>query len=204
MEEYVPSPEPTIRPATTADVPAATHTLGRAFADYAWTRHVIAADDHQGRVARFQELFLSRIGLPHGRVWVSDDCSAVAVWTTPESGDIAAVFAELAPAFAELAGDRSAASARAEQAMAEHRPREPVWFLGTVGVDPAHQGKGLGGAVIRPGLEAAERAGVPAYLDTSDECNVRLYQRLGFEITAEIDIPDGGPRTWGMTRRPGR
>ncbi|WP_346347349.1 GNAT family N-acetyltransferase [Streptomyces sp. YIM 121038] len=38
-----------------------------------------------------------------------------------------------------------------------------MWFLGTVGVDPARQGAGLGRAVLRPGLETAERDGVPAF-----------------------------------------
>lgn len=77
-----------------------------------------------------------------------------------------------------------------------------MWFLGTIGVDPAHQGKGLGRAVIEPGIMAAEKAGVPAYLETSTEANVRFYRRLGFEVTAEVELPGDGPRTWTMIRRP--
>lgn len=72
-----------VRPATEADVPAAVRTLARAFADYPFTRHVVAADDHTERVRRFQELFLTRVGLAHGRVWVADDGLGVAAWTTP-------------------------------------------------------------------------------------------------------------------------
>ncbi|MFI0351915.1 GNAT family N-acetyltransferase [Actinomadura sp. 9N407] len=169
-----------------------------AFADNVFTRHVIAADDHLERLERFQGLFVGRIGLEQGRVWVEDGVGAVAVWTTPRtSGEI---FAELAPRFAELAGDRLEAYEAAESVMAAHRPQGPSWFLGVVGVDPARQGGGLGGAVIRPGLEAAEREGVPAFLETSVARNVPFYQRLGFEVTAEYDLPDGGPRTWSMTR----
>ncbi|RDI50759.1 GNAT family N-acetyltransferase [Nocardia mexicana] len=190
-----------VRVGTAADVSKAVRTLGRAFADYPWTRHTVAADDHQGRVERFQRLFVTRIGLPHGRVWVADEGDAVAVWTTPET-DAGPVFGELAPLFAELAGDRLAASEAAEHAMAPHRPVEPVWFLGTVGVDPDRQGRGLGRAVIEPGLQAAQQDRVPAFLETSDETNVRFYERLGFTVTAEVDLPDNGPRTWAMLRRP--
>ncbi|TCP56410.1 acetyltransferase (GNAT) family protein [Tamaricihabitans halophyticus] len=193
-----------VRLATAADVDAATRTLTEAFVDYPWTRHTIAADDHERRLETFQSLFITRIGLPHGKVWVTDDRTAVAVWTTPESTEIGAVFAELAPRFAELAGQRAAESQRAEAAMAAHRPTEPVWFLGTVGVHPDHQGKRLSSAVIQPGLDAAEEAGVPAYLETSTERNVRLYQRLGFTVRAEVELPDGGPRTWAMVREPRR
>lgn len=191
-----------VREATLDDVPRAVRTLARAFSDYPLTRHTVSADDHGNRVARFQEIFVTRIGLPHGRVWVSDDVTAVAVWTTPESVGVGAVFAELGPAFAELAGDRAAASEAAEGALAPHRPREPAWFLGTVGVDPDHQGRGLGSAVIRPGLAAADTAGVPAFLETSSPRNVRLYERLGFEITAEVGLPHDGPTTWAMLRHP--
>ncbi len=177
-------------------------TLSRAFADYPWTRHTLSADDHTQRLARSQELFLTRVGLAHGRVWVAHDGLAVSVWTTPDSTGLDAVFTELAPRFAELAGDRAAAAEAAEAALAPHRPREPVWYLGTVGVDPAHQGRGLGSAVIRPGLVAADTEGAGVFLETSLPANVRLYRRLGFTVTAEVELPDGGPTTWCMLRRP--
>lgn len=190
-----------VRPATAQDVDAAVETLGQAFADYAWTRHTVAADDHGRRVRRMQRLFFEHIGLNHGSVWVSDDASAVAVWTTPDT-DAAAAFAPLAEAAGEISGDRAEFSARAEEAMSPHRPTTPVWFLGTVGVRPDMQGRGLGKEVIRPGLEAADRAGVPAFLETSETGNVRLYEKLGFTITAEVTLPDGGPTTWSMVREP--
>ncbi|MEV5593260.1 GNAT family N-acetyltransferase [Streptomyces sp. NPDC052496] len=197
------SHSPAVRPATRDDLPRILHTLDRAFADYAFTRHTLAADGHTGRLHRFNELFVTRVGLDHGRVWVADDGAAVAVWTTPETAGAGDVFRELGPRFAEIAGDRAEVSARAEAAMGVHRPTEPVWFLGSVGVDPGCQGRGLGGAVVRPGLEAADAAGLPAFLETSDIRNVRFYERLGFQVTAEYPLPDGGPRTWAMTRKPG-
>ncbi|MFE7115744.1 GNAT family N-acetyltransferase [Streptomyces sp. NPDC057654] len=188
-----------VRPATGEDVPAAVRTLTRAFADYALTRHVVAADDHERRVGRTEELFLSRIGMAYGRVWVADEGRAVAVWTTPEK-DPSPGFAEIGPQVSELAGDRAAAYEAVEAALAPHRPTDPVWFLAAVAVDPEAQGRGLGGAVLRPGLEAAAAAGHPAFLETSSERNVRFYERLGFTVTADVPLPDGGPRTWCMRR----
>ncbi|MGV9818177.1 hypothetical protein [Nocardia xishanensis] len=52
-------------------------------------------------------------------MWVAGKGAAVAV-RTPAT-DAGPVFAELAPRFAELAGDRAA-----EAALAPHRPAEPV------------------------------------------------------------------------------
>jgi GNAT superfamily N-acetyltransferase len=187
-----------VREALRADLDAAADTLAAAFADYPFTRHTIAADDHEGRVRRFQQMFLERIGLPHGRVWVCEDGSAAAVWTTPATP--LRVFADVAPLAREIAGDRASASEAAEWALAPHRPTEPVWFLATVGVRPDRQGSGLGRAVLEPGLREATAEGVPCFLETSVPSNLAFYRRLGFEVTGEVDLPGGGPRTWAMRR----
>lgn len=200
---------PNARIATGSDVPEAAETLRAAFADYPFTQHTIAHDDHERRLLENQTLFLAEIGIPHGRVWVIDSAErpggldAVAVWTTPDSSDLGAVFARLGPRLAGIAGDRATVAADTEAALAPFRPVEPIWFLATVGVRPELRGRGLGAAVIEPGLREADRAERPAFLETSLPANVRLYRRLGFEVTAELDLPHDGPRTWAMTRRPG-
>ncbi|MGI1848333.1 GNAT family N-acetyltransferase [Rhodococcus sp. SJ] len=189
-----------IRPAEPADVDRATRTLARAFADYPFTRHTVDARDHLRRVEELQRLYLTEIGLRCGRVWVSDDASAVAVWTIPESTGMPEAFARIAGRVAELSGDRAGAAAAAEEALAPLRPTEPAWFLATVAVDPDRQGSGLGGAVLDPGLGEARGAGVPAYLETSSERNVAFYRRLGFDVVGAVDLPGDGPRTWAMLR----
>ena len=76
------------------------------------------------------------------------------------------------------------------------------WYLGVLATDPARQGTGLGRAVTTPMLAAADRAGLPAYLETASDPNVAIYRRLGFEVAREVDLPDGGPRCWLMRRDP--
>lgn len=189
-----------IREATDEDVAAAADTLAAAFEDYPFTRHTISADDHLTRLREFQRIFLAEIGLPHGRVWVSEDLAAVAVWSTPDSGGADVVMERLLPTLAELAGDRAEAYASAEGTMERHRPTGTAWFLGSVGVRPEARGRGLGRRVIEVGLREADQAGVPAFLETSTDVNVRIYESLGFTVTAEYDLPDDGPRTWAMSR----
>ncbi|MBE1577055.1 GNAT family N-acetyltransferase [Amycolatopsis roodepoortensis] len=190
-----------VRPITDADVPTAVDTLARAFADYPFTRHVIAADGHEDRIRRAQELCLTRIGMVYGRVWVADGGRAVAVWSVPGQ-DRSPAFAEVGPMLSELSGDRAAAAEAAEAALAPHRSKTPGWFLDAVGTAPDAQGQGLGSAVLMPGIQEAERTGHPAFLDTCGEANLRFYQRLGFEVTAEVRLPGNGPLTWCMRRDP--
>src|SRR5690606_5926707 len=135
-----------------------------------------------------------------GEVWVSDDVDAVAVWTTPGSTGLGEAFVSVAARVTELRGDRARAAELAEQATAELQPSEPVWFLATVGVDPASQGRGLGRAVLEPGLSAAAQQGVAACLVTSSAAIVALYERLGFVVNGVVELPDGGPKVWAMRR----
>lgn len=80
---------------------------------------------------------------------------------------------------------------------------ESHWYLMILGVDPPHQGKGVGSTLIRPMLARADAEGRRCYLETAKERNVTFYRSHGFEVGAEDDIP-GGPHVWMMVREPRR
>jgi ribosomal protein S18 acetylase RimI-like enzyme len=87
--------------------------------------------------------------------------------------------------------------------MSEHHERmmpEPHWYLMILGVDPAHQGAGIGSALIAPTLAEADAAGLPCYLETAKERNLAFYRRHGFDVRHEAHIPGGGPKVWMMAR----
>jgi len=86
-------------------------------------------------------------------------------------------------------------------AMHKATPREPHFYLFTIGVVPAGQGKGLGGALMRSGLAQADRAGMPTYLESSKAENIPIYQRYGFELRdVPADLPEGCPPIYPMWR----
>src|SRR5690606_23747385 len=64
----------------------------------------------------------------------------------------------------------------------------PHWFLSAIGIDPAHQGQGLGSALMQPMLSRADNDGLPCWLDTHQEQNVRLYERHGFEVRERVTL----------------
>ena len=73
-----------------------------------------------------------------------------------------------------------------------------VWMLG---VSPARQRSGLGGLLMGQALAVADRAGVPAFLDTANPDNLPYYRSHGFEIAGETRLPRDTP-AWFMERRP--
>ena len=91
-------------------------------------------------------------------------------------------------------------ASRVQRAMAKRHPREPHFYVRTVGVRAALQGQGLGSMLMQPTLEAADSAGVPTYIEASTERSAALYERLGFRHMGAFELPDGGPPVWPMLR----
>ena len=77
---------------------------------------------------------------------------------------------------------------RVFEAMGEYHPSEDCWYLPIIGVDPAHQGAGLGAALMKHSLQIIDEAGLPAYLESSNPRNIALYERHGFEVMGEIQV----------------
>ena len=64
------------------------------------------------------------------------------------------------------------------------------------------QGRGAGTQLMQPVLQKCDKEGIPAYLESSKERNVPLYERNGFKVTKEMVVPAGGPKIWLMWRDP--
>ena len=78
----------------------------------------------------------------------------------------------------------------------------PHWYLQTLGVDPPHQGQGIGGQTIQPVLREADMSRLPCYLESSKERNVPFYEKHGFQVVKEDRLGKDGPRFWTMLREP--
>ncbi len=93
----------------------------------------------------------------------------------------------------------------AREAAAERRYRrflrEPHWVLDFVAVDPGWQGRGVGGAMLRPMLRRIDEERRPAFLLTYERANLGFYRALGFEVVD--DERDGSiPPCFAMRRPP--
>ena len=53
-----------------------------------------------------------------------------------------------------------------------------MWYLHHVGVDPDHQGGGIGSALVKSGLARAAEDGIPAYLEAGNPRNVPYLRTL--------------------------
>jgi len=81
-------------------------------------------------------------------------------------------------------------------------PKRPQWYLQLLMVDPAFQRQGIGATLQSPTLEACDREGLPAWLETQKEENLAYYARFGFEVVKEHRPLAEGPAMWSLSRDP--
>jgi GNAT superfamily N-acetyltransferase len=195
---------PTVRPATTADIPTLVGLCVRAFDDDPVACFMFAGPARRRAGLRaFFTTQLKRQYLPSGHVYTTADAGGVAIWGPPDRvrHPLRELF-ELAPAAPFLLGARTHRALRLLFEIDGRHPKDPHWYLATLGTEPARQGTGIGSALLRERLAAADEEGMPAYLESSKDRNVPLYARFGFEVVEEFRSAAGAPPIWRMWREP--
>jgi GNAT superfamily N-acetyltransferase len=184
-------PLATVKTLTTADTAPAIDTIVLAFAADPMTRWTWP-DAHQylATMPRLARAFGGR-AFAHGGAFGCADYAAVALWLPPgvhpDEEALNEVVLGTVPA-----SNRASAVALFEQ-MARYHPSGPHWYLPLIGVDPAHQGQGLGAALMIHALAQADRDRLPAYLESTNPRNISLYRRHGFEALGRIQVGTSPP-----------
>jgi ribosomal protein S18 acetylase RimI-like enzyme len=191
-----------VRPATEADRDRTLAVIVDAFATDPVVRWVFDDDERYPVIASKFFGYLYDLRLAAEGVWVTDHGEGAALWSPPATELPEGVDRAWAEVAAELTAAETDRSDRWDAAVDALKPDGPYWYLGVLAVAPEHQGRGIGPTAAQPGIAAATRAGLPAFLETGVESNAALYQRMGFEIAGVIDDPDL-PAGWCMVRPPG-
>jgi ribosomal protein S18 acetylase RimI-like enzyme len=69
-------------------------------------------------------------------------------------------------------------------------PSTPHWYISVLATHPRAAGRRFGHSAMQAGLRAAAADGMPAYLETANPTNVAMYRRAGWEVTAQVQLPD--------------
>jgi ribosomal protein S18 acetylase RimI-like enzyme len=188
-----------VRVAVQEDIPALADALARAFHDDPIAMFSQPREGSRHRRLRF--FFAGRLRTLVGEelCFCTEDRLGAALWAPPDRWEVPP---------REALRMIALVSRRAPQTLAGYRrveqlhPREPHFYLPTLGVAPEAQGRGLGSALLQPMLERCDREGVPAYLESSKERNIAFYGRHGFRVTREMRFSRRGPMLWLMWRDP--
>ncbi|MEH3089610.1 MAG: GNAT family N-acetyltransferase [Microbacterium arborescens] len=187
-----------VTPVTRGEIDAAATVLGDAFADDAPTRALLQdrTDLTGSRRRLFRALLL---GGPVQRGTVdavrdpeSGELVGVAIWSAPNERGLRTASV---PDYVRAIGIGGLARAmEVSDTLDAHRPAVDHWYLKAIGVAPRAVGGGIGGVLLRHRLGLIDGAGLPAYLESSNDRTSALYRRHGFVPLTRLPWPDGaGP-----------
>lgn len=194
-----------VRRIQAAERDLAVETAVRAFIADPMLRWFLAGDDAAWE-GQAREFFggLVDVKLGGGEAWLADAGAAIALWDPP--GGCLLADEVTGPLWADI-WNRVSGGAHDRVSVLEKTihpllPPEPHWYLGVLATHPHHRRKGLATAVLQPVLRAADRAGLPAYLETASEQNLAFYATLGFTERGDAQAGPDGPRVWVLERSP--
>jgi GNAT superfamily N-acetyltransferase len=190
--------------ATRAELPAALETLARAFyADPVWSW---AFPDSERRLEQHRAVWglVGEAALSYGSAWLTGDCAAVALWIPPGKPELRPEDEKgLEGMLIELLGGGAARVLETfERFEAAHPEGDQHYYLSLLGTNPDHRGQGLGMGLLAATLERIDAEGAPAFLESSNPVNNPRYERLGFTVCGEFDLPGDGPSVTQMWRDP--
>jgi len=193
-----------VRKATAAETEAVARTLALAFHQDPVFSWLIPDPERRAKLLEpgFR-LLLDRLWLEDEEVYTSASADGAGVWEPPGTWKVGfGTQMRLLPGFARIWGRSTPRALAALTKLEKGHPEEPHYYLAMLGVAPASQGRGMGSMLMHPVLSRCDEQGIPAYLEASSERNCGLYERHGFEITAEETIGHGAPPVWRMWREP--
>jgi ribosomal protein S18 acetylase RimI-like enzyme len=195
---------PVVRRATKDDITAMAAQLARTFFDDPVTAYIFRNESR--REAGLRAFFRTQMQadyLPFGGCYTAEGYSGAAIWAPagkPLQAGLGGILT-MVPVLPYVAANLRTTLRLLAFVEGKH-PRQPHWYLATLGTAVDQQGKGVGGALLRPVLDHCDAEGIPCYLESSKARNVPFYRRHGFEVVEELQLPDDGPTLWTMWREP--
>ena len=180
--------------------------LAESFLDDPFSVWLFPEKNMRERLVRSWTMQLRVVYIPKGHAYATPGVEGVALWTPPPGlarSSLAEQLRLLIPYIRILGPGRLPRAAYGFGIIERAHPPEPHWYLSVIGVAPDLQRKGFGGALLNPMLERADREHMLTYLETFRPENVPYYERFGFQVVGESDIPEG-PHMWSMSRQPVR
>lgn len=128
-------------------------------------------------------------------VWLPFDKVEMTLWRGIRNGGLSIIFnLGLRSTFRQLSVSDLMSSRHKRHITSPH------WYLYLLGVEPELQGKGYASKLVKAMLDRTDREGLACYLDNTNEKNLTMYQRYGFRVIEEYEIPRTGVKIWGMLK----
>lgn len=178
---------------TSSEIRPAAGVFARAFFDDPLFRHFFP--EISDRRAKIAALYRFRLRSQMANTFKAGALEGLAIWQAPHKHAAFTTLLDLLPGLAMAARVGRAPLARMmnyqrwAEGLRTSIVHEPYWYLDSLVVDPASQGKGFARMLLDPVLHLARDAGQSVFLETHNRRNLDIYAHFGFTIVARQRLP---------------
>lgn len=148
------------------------------------SNYILGSGNHQQEKRKRLMSYVFEFGLANGKVEVSEDKNAVAVWKKSGSKKMTIhLLYESILFFFSFGWKGLNRISEMERKISKFYPADGIFhYLWILGTDPKVQGKGYGSSILSKAISSSEKEDISIYLETSTEANLNYYKRKGFEL----------------------
>lgn len=126
-----------------------------------------------------------------GNVFLSDDGKACALILYPDikKTTLKSIMLDMKMIFSVIGIKNIKKVLIRESKIKQMQPKRIMTYLWFIGVDPEYQNQGLGNRLLRQIIDDSNKNQRPVYLETSTLKNLPWYEKSGFQIYGELNLP---------------
>jgi ribosomal protein S18 acetylase RimI-like enzyme len=146
---------------------------------------------------KYGEVYASSEHLEGIIAWVPSGYADMTFWRAIRCGSFRSLMKTGAKMMKQLAKLTTIFGPLEAERRANMAGRSYLYFI-IIGVATDFQGQGHGKKMIDALIQSGDEGGLPLYVETTTERNVRMYERLGFTVLSRIILPVINLPQWGM------
>lgn len=164
--------------------------LSKSFDTNQSVNYIVKQDDKRQERIRFLMDYSFEICHLFGEVYVSDDRKACALILYPDKKKTSfkSVLLDAKLVFNCIGISNIGKAMDRDSKIKKLQPKERMYYLWFIGVDPEFQGSGVGSTLMKSVIEDSEKQKRPIFLETSTLKNIPWYEKFGFEIYNELEL----------------
>lgn len=125
-----------------------------------------------------------------GDVFLSDDRKACALILYPDrkKTTLKSILLDIKLIFSCIGVENIKKALARESKIKQLQPKELMYYLWFIGVDPEYQNEGIGSSLLDEIIIDSKHKQRPIYLETSTLKNLPWYKKYGFQIYNELEL----------------
>ena len=176
--------------ATEVDKPLVIQILTSSFHDNKSVNFIVKQDENWFRRIQALMAYSFEVCIRFGKVYLSDDRAACALVLFPDEKKttLDAILLDIQLVFATIGLNRVFKVLGRESKVKKLHPKERLYYIWFIGVDPQYHRLGIGSKLLKEILSDAKSRDRMPCLETSTPRNVPWYQSFGFEFYDQLDL----------------